>query len=708
MKKKTFSLTSLFALLFGLSFGLASCSDNDLDASGGKGTDGIETAEQAEKHDALLRLLSAVADADSLPDNWNADGFTMEPTIGVAESEGNKFVRLVSTRNAEEADREFRCMIGDAITGKATDSEWTKEGIGTLKFKVQNQSDLYATIDVDVKQLPHLTQIRFVPASALGNNSWYSKVKSAYYQFGDIVSQKVDGEDIYWVCVRPCSVEGNLGKSHWCTFDLQPVGEKDANYKKINDGLVLPTNLCSKESSGQKMVQNFFNVLRVIANPTTYKGASGIDDITTKEFSYDEAHNISNFWKIKELWNGVYEPELADVVGKDKCEVGAYYYGYNTVFLGNGNYRMYRLDMKNKEDGKLIDVATPTNPWVYKNTAADFSKRSNSGNDKSEGEDDVNDDNQVNDKKEAEKKSAPTTLVVNLPSDKEVVAPQYQYIVKYRTGAELEGTWGYNDNDPTQAFTKNGLKDVFVSKKLFNDERFNYEKIHSAFFSFGDEVSLTNNFDGLQFCVKEAKDDNILKSDEENNKTFFVCSSKGKIDEGGIDEDVEISDEMAGVILYHLMNCYLANAGVEVLPYTIGSKIYNKYVKNLVNTLGYRAYTPNGVTFNYNDFLPNFDVEDKAIKDANNIITVRANINSCFYELVYNPNNAQNKCVVTVSKELDPSLYEIRVHAYKEIHAFKENYSLKNNLVVGMERTVLQNTVKLYIESFLKDCTFKK
>ncbi len=233
----------------------------------------------AQKYNSLECLLSALGDVDSLPDNWNSADYHVDPTIGVAESEATPYtVRLIATTDANEANREFRSLISAPLGGEAKDTTWTQEGIGSLSFKVsKNDPTCYATVSVNLQQMPKLQEIRFVPASVIGNNG---SNKEPFYQFGDVIKQTISGVDTYWVCVRPASNKSDdLGKTHWCTFQLVPAGQKNANYKQINNDNLLPTDLCSKRSDGIRMTQNFFNVLRIMANPDALFTSKNLDKI---------------------------------------------------------------------------------------------------------------------------------------------------------------------------------------------------------------------------------------------------------------------------------------------------------------------------------------------------------------------------------------------------------------------------------------------
>ncbi len=317
MRIKKLSLLSLFTLCLALSTSLTSCSDNDLDSNGGNNNEGKETAQvEYEKHEALTCLLGMVAELDSLPSNWNDENYSEEPTLGIVANASEPYVRYVATNNAEEANRQFCSMTASNFSGVATNQTWTKEGIGTMNFKVLNQTDCYATVDVNIKQLPHLQQIRFVPSTAIGENSssWIAP-KGTYYSFGDVVKQTIDGVETYWVCVRPCNVSPNLRKTHWCTFQLvSDFDKKNTNFKDLGN-LILPTQLCSKEADGARMVQNLFNVMRTIINPefnnqTTYPNLTGIDDIPYNKYNYDQARGMCNLWTLNKIWDKVFTEDL--------------------------------------------------------------------------------------------------------------------------------------------------------------------------------------------------------------------------------------------------------------------------------------------------------------------------------------------------------------------------------------------------------------
>ena len=75
---------SFFTLaLLALTFSFSSCSDDD-DNSGGNPEELSPDYKYSEQAVALLTVLDALAEVDSLPDNWNTSAFSVEATYGRA------------------------------------------------------------------------------------------------------------------------------------------------------------------------------------------------------------------------------------------------------------------------------------------------------------------------------------------------------------------------------------------------------------------------------------------------------------------------------------------------------------------------------------------------------------------------------------------------------------------------------------------------
>ena len=95
MKKYLFLFT--FALL-ALTCSFSACSDDE-DVSTPSTPEEIAASKTSEEAMQLMGLLSAVADVDSLPDNWNTSAFTVEPTEGIVLDDAQPYVRSLAVAN---------------------------------------------------------------------------------------------------------------------------------------------------------------------------------------------------------------------------------------------------------------------------------------------------------------------------------------------------------------------------------------------------------------------------------------------------------------------------------------------------------------------------------------------------------------------------------------------------------------------------------
>lgn len=528
-----------------------------------------------------------MADLDSLPSNWDATNFVATPTIGQAD-ESNPSIRYVVASDVKEANRIYKSLIAGSATDEVSNDTWTKEGIGTLKFNVKNESMLYATLDVDVQQLPTLSQIQFVPASALGNNA--SSSKEVYYRPGDVVVQQLsNGKSIYWVCVKPYTPNKTEKRSFWCTFQLA-----DDNY--VNKGSkskkkILPTKLCNKQAEGIQMIPNFFSLLFAMAenaNTQNYlaKNANGIPSaavscdfcgLNKSVFTADYLRSLAYMWDYYGLWangkvaNANFVHSLDRNVNNgnvkiDKFKIDypdtplkkrfstyhpmdALYYGYNSIWFSSGDYKVYNLHMSAsslaaKIEAPMYASCTPQTAYVDEDVAFDFSQY--------------------------EKGYLPTANQFNLTWDdgSKTTSRSDQFIVRCKSGAELENTWSSKDKDPYNSFEKrqssNGIKDVLVAKKHLDDktgashidEATGATEANPPYFAFGDYTTESKFGPGFQFCIKEANSQVSVddKTHDENKYTFFLCGPEAQIDQ---DKGQEMTQNMTMLVLIHLMNAYL-------------------------------------------------------------------------------------------------------------------------------------------------------
>jgi hypothetical protein len=78
----------------------------------------------------------------------------------------------------------------------------------------------WATVDVSIRQLPHLQRIIYREGGEGTNASFPGK---AYYRFGDVVSKAVGLDIEYWICVRPAFGPEKKGDSHWVCLNSLPL-----------------------------------------------------------------------------------------------------------------------------------------------------------------------------------------------------------------------------------------------------------------------------------------------------------------------------------------------------------------------------------------------------------------------------------------------------------------------------------------------------
>ncbi len=433
-----------------MSLTLTSCNDNCSDiSSGDNGNKPQLTDLEWDKQITLQRLLGALASQDTLPANWNASSYIVStPTIGEPADEATpNAVRLVATCNVEQAYREYCSYIGKTADTEPTADTWQMDGIGSVSFTPNNEAALYATVKVNIKQLPSLQEIRFVPPTALGNND--GDDVQYYYSFGDVIQDK-NGK--YWVCVRPANKSLKLGKSHWCTFQLE-----ESNFKKVEKNLTLPTGLSKNQAESETMVANLFNLMRIIYEPTQYEYVQCFDKFSNEKFTQADVEKLHSLWESENIWNlimpdyyrqnNLYWSFINGCVSPNAFAFHVLHYGYtgNYSLLYQNSYKVYDLLMNARDSGKGLFTSSP---WVT----------------------DVNWDGtkEVDLSKIAYENSSDQYKYFD--TGKKDNKYLYTYVVRHCTGAQLQGRLfsNANDADPTEPFSTSApskqIKDILITK----------------------------------------------------------------------------------------------------------------------------------------------------------------------------------------------------------------------------------------------------
>ena len=161
---------------------------------------------------------------------------------------------------------------------------WTGEGIGSLTFRRVNTTDCYATLDVKLQQMPSLTQVRFVPESAIGSNATFSG--ESYYRAGDVVEDK---KGLIWICVRPSSGPEKKEYAYFVTFDLDKKALKTYTeklyYVNQKGKKVQVTNVSGTWTYGQNLAEKRIAVAAALTfSHCDLSGLGWTDDLFYKSF----------------------------------------------------------------------------------------------------------------------------------------------------------------------------------------------------------------------------------------------------------------------------------------------------------------------------------------------------------------------------------------------------------------------------------------
>ena len=293
--KKMFRFALMAAMVCGLSLVATSCKDNDDDNDNGSGN-GEPTAEElAVEHAETFWSVAAnlVSPFDVTTEYENK---TFEPTIG-SPLNGNSTIRVVNCGSMASAASRFTSITGVEIDENTTSYTYQDDAVGTLVYTKTNDATSLATIDVNIKQIPHLQQIVFKTSEQMGANGKFNG--TAYYSFGDVIA--LDNDDLsaeYWVCVRPALGPAGKEDTHWVTVDQLPK-KNIWNYhgKKKDIEFNLPTQL----GEDFDQMQNLAELLYAICNPDQWwdnlqqnKGVNLFGDLYHERAQYFNQY----FWQI--------------------------------------------------------------------------------------------------------------------------------------------------------------------------------------------------------------------------------------------------------------------------------------------------------------------------------------------------------------------------------------------------------------------------
>ena len=375
--KRIFNLWLMAAIVYGFSMSVMSCEDDDKLSSEEQKAREEQKAE--EKATAFWDVVSQLVSIDDVTDDYQDK--TFEPTYGIEDST-NSVYRIVYTNDMATAAMRFANLVGAKDIDEETASyEWSDPEIGSMTYTRGGTAANWATVDVDIKQIPHLQKIIY-RAGGEGENGKFSG--KAYYRFGDVVSRQVtvkydqkknnDNRGTiteYWICVRPSFGPEGKEDSHWVCVNT--VSDKNYKYYKASTGTDywLPTKI----GTDKENMQNFAELLWAICYPDTWFnnvfnhhtdgtlwGFDGVPFFTDFKGANLKYHN-QYFWEnVRKGWEDKQVVEkalnlpdigtLADLIPSNGVRL--LYWGYSWIFTTSWDCELHEAIYTNgSEEAEL-------------------------------------------------------------------------------------------------------------------------------------------------------------------------------------------------------------------------------------------------------------------------------------------------------------------------------------------------------------------
>ena len=274
--KKTMRFMLIAALTVGLSFAVTSCKD-DKNNDNGENMEQLESTggEVSMEDIQLSTLISNFAEvqADELLAQSGWQSKTYEATLGLVLDESRPTVRSIEVGTLDAADERAEAMLRElGIDGQSPSGfTFSNASVGTVSYQHGGGTDAntLAVINLDVRQLPGISQLRMVKALPANDGTF------GYYGRGDIV--KKDGR--LWICTRPATKRGDFAYfvSFWTrhrTDNCRWGTYKDMVYL-ASDEMASETDLISWLHTFVMWEEGYEKVIRCLSE----KGITNADDI---------------------------------------------------------------------------------------------------------------------------------------------------------------------------------------------------------------------------------------------------------------------------------------------------------------------------------------------------------------------------------------------------------------------------------------------
>ena len=300
MKKRLLNYLLPAALMFGLACAFTSCKDDDKEL-----TPEEQEAKQ-EKVDltsmTFWRVAGQLCNGCEETADWQSA--RLEANIGEASQQGEA-TRLVLVNNADAALSHFSGLVGTELPDYTVSYDWTLDGAGAMTYRKQNDGTAWATVDVNLKQVPGLKRLVYCSPEQQGLNGRFDG--TAYYRFGDVIRKmNADKKWEYWMCVRPMFGPEKKQDMHWISLSDLPSNNIETYKASTDDTYYLPTKLSG--SYNKAHWQNAAEMLFAILHPQQWK--ENFDNPDNKkmdffnDFSRDEInyHNEYYWKRVQDAW----------------------------------------------------------------------------------------------------------------------------------------------------------------------------------------------------------------------------------------------------------------------------------------------------------------------------------------------------------------------------------------------------------------------
>ena len=356
---------------------------------------------------------------------------TFEPIIGTADPSDPQ-TRIVATNTLENARQRFAGLIGVDVSEIGSSYTFKNDEIGTLVYTEGGSS--LATVEVNIKQIPHLSRIRYATPEQKGDNGKFDG--AAYYRFGDVVSTVGTRGPEFWICVRPAFGKEGKEKTHWIT--VSPVGPENVlNYSSAKSSNKREYNIQDNLKYDTEHMQNLAELLFAICFPNTWH--DNVTDIPSMKMFHDfDKENIrfhnEQFWKnVQKAWEDLHLGEM--IFGKELSYFAEH-------LQSDGLYLLYDESTWNTwfYNGPTVRQAHYTNTKGTTNANMHTAQYTKVQHD-------------VINKKDPSKDMDYNVLVECTNQTPYLVKPEFfgdsnpRWIVRYAEGCELSSTGKYGDND---------------------------------------------------------------------------------------------------------------------------------------------------------------------------------------------------------------------------------------------------------------------